>query len=353
MGLGLVQVYSSSYIFAIEKYNDGFFFIKKQFLFSFLGILMIFLIPRIPFKYIKNYSFLLWILASFLMALTFVPGMGIKAGGATRWLSLFGGLRFEPAELMKIGLVAILSTYIIHRDHVWGQWKWPMRVMVILFPMVGLLLQPDFGSFVLCLAVVLALSFAFGLPWKHIITSALIVIPSITALILMAPYRRKRIFAFLDPWSNPDSSGFQLIQSMMSFHSGGLTGEGLGEGQGKLFFLPEAHTDFTLAVLGEEMGYIGFLALLALYALIILRGFQISFNAKDTFLKAFSLGLTIVFGLSVFTNVGVVLGLLPTKGLTLPFMSYGGSSLISMCFLLSLLLNAEAEYRRNNSYAGR
>lgn len=152
---------------------------------------------------------------------------------------------------------------------------------------------------------------------------------------------------FLDPWSDPANKGFQVIQSLLSFHSGGVTGVGLGQGQGKLFFLPEAHTDFTMAVFGEELGFIGFCLLLVLYGFVVFKTFQISFKAKDTFQKCLALGFALIFSFSVFINMGVALGLLPTKGLTLPFLSYGGSSLLCLCFLFGLVINIENSLESN------
>jgi cell division protein FtsW len=159
---------------------------------------------------------------------------------------------------------------------------------------------------------------------------------------MRVPYRRARILAFLNPWEDPEQKGFQAIQSMLSFHSGGFWGVGLGQGQGKLFFLPEAHTDFTLAVLGEEMGFVGFCSILLLYGFIVWRGFQVAFKTEDLFRRSVALGFSLIFAMNVFINSGVVMGLLPTKGLTLPFLSYGGSSLVTLCFMLGLLLNLEA-----------
>ncbi|MGZ3797280.1 MAG: FtsW/RodA/SpoVE family cell cycle protein, partial [Pseudobdellovibrionaceae bacterium] len=185
------------------------------------------------------------------------------------------------------------------------------------------------------------LLFAFGLRWRYIIAFASAILPAVYFLIMAVPYRRARVLAFLDPWSNPASTGFQVIQSMLSFHSGGLTGAGIGQGQGKLFFLPEAHTDFTLAVFGEEMGFVGFLVILSLYGFVVMRGIQIAVKVEETFKKSMVLGFTLSFALSVFINAGVVMGLLPTKGLTLPFLSYGGSSLVVLCFTFGLILNVE------------
>ena len=345
MGLGLVQVYSSSYIFAIENYGDGFYFFKRQLLYSLFGACLLFWVPKIPWRYIRGYSFYLWIFSGILLSLTLIPGIGIQVGGASRWLPLVGGLRVEPGEFLKVGLVGLLALYVEKRDHSLGAWQWPLRFFSLGVPLGLLLFQPDFGTFALGLGLCFFVIFSFGFTWKKLIFSVLGILPLFLVILFAAPYRRRRILAFMDPWSDPDRSGFQLIQSMLSFHSGGLLGSGLGEGQGKLFFLPAAHTDFTLAVLGEEMGYLGFLLLLGLYGLILLRGFQTALSSRDLFLKSFALGLTLLLALSVFTNVGVVLGLLPTKGLTLPFLSYGGSSLLSTCLLVSLLLSAELKNR--------
>ncbi|MNL02581.1 Lipid II flippase FtsW [compost metagenome] len=210
-----------------------------------------------------------------------------------------------------------------------------------------MLKQPDFGSFAIVMMVGVTLLFAFGLQWKYIIAALSVLAPAFYFLVMNVPYRRARVLAFLDPWADPAQKGFQVIQSMLSFHSGGLTGAGLGQGQGKLFFLPEAHTDFTLAVFGEEMGFIGFVAILALYAFVVFRGIQVAVKTEDTFKRALCLGLSITFALSVFINAGVVMGLLPTKGLTLPFLSYGGSSLVTLAFLFGLILNIENSFEED------
>jgi cell division protein FtsW len=184
--------------------------------------------------------------------------------------------------------------------------------------------------------------FCFGLNWKILATGILASIPVFYLMVMRVPYRRARVMAFLDPWSDPENSGFQAIQSMLSMRSGGLWGVGLGQGQGKLFFLPEAHTDFTLAVFGEELGFIGMSILLILYAFILIRCLQVALSVHTKFLRITVIGLTSIFWLSVMINAGVVMGLLPTKGLTLPFLSYGGSSLVMMGLLFGVILNIEA-----------
>ena len=342
MGVGLVQVYSSSYVFAIETYNDGLFFFKKQLMFSAIGLLVVFLVTKISFDWIRNWGWTLWVAASGLVLLTWVGGIGVRVGGAHRWIQLPFGLRFEPAEILKIGFVLLMATLISRSDEMN-----PKRILTwsafILVPMLLVLKQPDFGTFALLTAVGFSLLFVFGLPWSIIIGSVMSLIPAFYFLVMNVPYRKARVMAFLDPWSESQQKGFQAIQSMLSFHSGGLWGTGLGQGQGKLFFLPEAHTDFTLAVLGEEMGFIGLFIVLSLFGFVVYRGFQLAMKTNDRFLKACCLGLALVFGITTVINAGMSMGLLPTKGMALPFLSYGGSSLISSCLLFGLFLKLESE----------
>jgi len=341
IGIGLVQVYSSSFIFAIESYGDGLFFFKKQLVFALIAFVALIGAIHIPFKYIEKFGWLMWVLAAFLVMATFIPGVGVRVGGAIRWIQLPFGVRFEPAELLKISFSLLFASLICRQQNFLAKFKWPMLMVLVLAPMALLLKQPDFGSFAIILMVGAGLLFAFGLRWRYIVAAATAVLPAVYFLVMAVPYRRARVLAFLDPWSDPASRGFQVIQSMLSFHSGGLMGAGIGQGQGKLFFLPEAHTDFTLAVFGEEMGFVGFLTILSLYGFVVMRGIQIAVKAEEPFKKSMVLGLTLSFALSVFINAGVVMGLLPTKGLTLPFLSYGGSSLVVLCFTFGLILNVE------------
>lgn len=341
IGIGLVQVYSSSFIFAIESYGDGLFFFKKQLFFALIAFVTLIGTIHIPFKYIEKFGWLLWVGAAVLVLSTFIPGVGVRVGGAIRWIQLPLGLRFEPAELLKVSFSLLFASLICRQQNFLAKVKWPMLAVIVLAPLALLLKQPDFGSFAIILMVGVGLLFAFGLRWRYIAAAAAVILPAVYFLVMAVPYRRARVLAFLDPWSDPASKGFQVIQSMLSFHSGGLTGAGIGQGQGKLFFLPEAHTDFTLAVFGEEMGFIGFLIILSLYGFVVMRGIQIAVKAEEPFKKSMVLGLTLSFALSVFINAGVVMGLLPTKGLTLPFLSYGGSSLVVLCFTFGLILNVE------------
>ncbi|MFN8791358.1 MAG: putative lipid II flippase FtsW [Bdellovibrionales bacterium] len=347
LGIGVVQVYSSSYVFAIETYNDGLFFFKRQLMFAAVALVVMVAAIQVPFDWIRRYAWLLWVASAIGILLTLVPGLGVRVGGAHRWLQMPFGFRVEPAEFMKLGFVCLMATLIsryksfqIKRILVWS--------LAVILPLLLLLKQPDFGTFVLLVAVGFGLLFAFGLPWSVIVVSSAVAVPTFYALVMNVGYRRARVLAFLDPWSEAHQKGFQAIQSMLSFHAGGIWGTGLGQGQGKLFFLPEAHTDFTLAVLGEEMGFVGLLVVMSLFSYLVFRCFQLSLKTEDRFKKAMALGIALVFGLTVVINAGMAMGLLPTKGMALPFLSYGGSSLVASALMFGLMLNLENEILNGN-----
>ncbi len=340
-GIGLVQVYSSSYIFATESYNDGLYFFKRQAVFTVLAFFVLIVTSQIPMQLIRRWGWVLWPVSFILLCATFVPGIGVRVGGAIRWIQLPAGIRFEPSEILKLGFSFLFASLVCRHQNFLGHIKWGWLFFMITIPFAVLLKQPDFGSFMIMLLVGTALLFTFGLRMKWLLTAGIAALPALYFIVWHSPYRRARVQAFLDPWSDPAKKGFQVIQSMLSVHSGGLTGQGLGQGQGKLFFLPEAHTDFTMAVFSEEMGFVGIFILMSLFAFVVFRGFQIVLKTEDLFKKTLALGLTLTFAFSVFINVGVVMGLVPTKGLTMPFMSYGGSSLLVLSFLFGILLNIE------------
>ncbi|MBL7543520.1 MAG: putative lipid II flippase FtsW [Bdellovibrionaceae bacterium] len=347
VGLGLVQVYSSSYIFAFENYGDGLFFLKKQVLFTLIGFVAFFVAFKIRLDWFEKLSWTMWIFSTILVALTLVPGIGVRVGGAIRWIQLPFGFRFEPAELLKVSLVFFLSTLLFSEKNFISQRSLFNRFVILCIPFGLLLRQPDFGSFVILLATAVSLFFLSGLSWKWIASGVALSLPVFYFLVMRVDYRRARIAAFIDPWSDPERKGFQVIQSMLSFHSGGVSGAGLGNGQGKLFFLPEAHTDFTLAVFGEELGFVGLFILMSLYAYIVFRIFQIGILTKSPFFKSVCIGSGVLFGLNFLINAGVTMGLVPTKGLTLPFLSYGGSSLVVFMFLFGVLVNIERNTERS------
>jgi cell division protein FtsW len=349
VGLGLVQVYSSSYIFAYENYGDGLFFLKKQILFTLIGFAVFFAAFSVRLEWIEKLSWTFWVGSVGMVALTLIPGIGVRVGGAVRWIQLPFGFRFEPAELLKVSLVFYLSTILFSGKNFISQRSLFIRFTLLALPFGLLLRQPDFGSFTILFVTAVSLFFLSGISWRWIVSGAAVSVPLFYFLVMKSDYRRARIMAFLDPWSDPERKGFQVIQSMLSFHSGGATGAGLGNGQGKLFFLPEAHTDFTLAVFGEELGFIGLVVLMALYGYIVFRIFQIGILTKSLFFKSICIGGGVLFGLNFLINAGVTMGLFPTKGLTLPFLSYGGSSLVVFMFLFGILVNVEKNTERSLS----
>jgi cell division protein FtsW len=345
MGFGLVQVYSSSFIYAIDTYENGHHFFLRQLVFSGLGLVALYFVARLKWKFSRALGLSLFALSMLGVVLTFVPGLGVEVGGASRWLQLPMGLRFEPSELLKVSFPFLLATLIVTKPiERFGRLDPIFRFSSVLVPLVLLHKQPDFGSLALIVAVSLCVLFVFGMRWRYVFGAIALAVPAFYVLVVNVPYRLARIRGFIDPWADPTEKGFQIIQSLLSFQSGGVWGAGLGQGQGKLFFLPEAHTDFTLAVLGEELGLIGFLAVLGIYGYLIFRGLRISAQVPADFERVVALGLTCLFAFQVFTNMGVVLGLLPTKGLTLPFLSYGGSSLIATCLAFGWLLNIQRSF---------
>lgn len=344
MGVGIIFVYSSSFIFAIESRSDGFFYFKKQVIFALMGIVALFGAATVPFGLIRRFGFLSWLIFGVMVCLTLIPGIGVRSGGAIRWIHLGGGIYFEPSEFLKISLPLLMGYLISKFDQSENKLKTFMLSTLLFFPLPVLLKQPDFGSFAVCTFVIFSLLFTFGMRWIWVISGSAIASVSFYALVMNVPYRKARIMAFLDPWSAIATGGYQVIQSLLSFYTGGLFGSGLGQGQGKLFFLPEAHTDFVFSVLGEETGFFGVMILFSIYGFLMYKIFQMTAKLKDLKAQVMAMGLCLVFTVQVLTNLCVVFGLLPTKGLALPFMSYGGSSMLATCILFGLLLNIQRTY---------
>ena len=341
MGIGLVLVYSASFIFASETYGDGLYFFKRQLVFVVLSLVGLGFASIFPYTYLKKFFWFFFALLVGSLLAVFVPGLGHRVGGAVRWISIPGGLRFEPGELAKL-MSPVIFAYLLTYEKKKTDSKWKffyIALTVTLLPVLIMLKQPDFGSSVICFLVGATLLFCFGLPWRYLFITGVVAVPTFYALVMGKEYRRQRVLAFMNPWADPAHGGFQVIQSMLSLHAGGFWGVGIGKGQGKLFFLPEAHTDFILAVLGEETGFLGLIFVLLLFSWIIFRGIQIAGRCKDPFGRRLAMGLSALIAFQVIINTGVVTGLLPTKGLTMPFLSYGGSSLVAVSLACGVLLN--------------
>lgn len=344
---GLVHIYSSSYIFALEAYSNPLYFFNKQLLFTLISVLAFYVVIKIPWSFIVKVSPLVFYIVLVLLALTLIPNIGVKVGGARRWLRL-AFFSIEPVEFFKIIMVFYFSSLLSFKDWLKDKKSIALQVFLFISPLVILLMQPDFGSLVICLVVFFILLFLSPIKLRWIFLSVLTAMTGLFTLIIIEPYRLKRLQAVLDPWSDPYGKGFQLIQSLLAFYSGSWFGKGFGEAQSKLFFLPEAHTDFTLAVLGEELGFFGVVFFIFIYSYMIYRGFVIAYQSKDVYRSYVATGLTVVFGLGIYLNIAIELGLLPPKGLSLAFLSYGGSHLLANSIMIALLLNIDRTNKAEN-----
>jgi len=351
---GLLMVYSASYIFAEERTGDGFTFIRKQVFYAVLGFCAFFVSSRVPHQKWYQWAPMALLTVTGMLVLVMLPGVGAKVGGAQRWINL-GLFRFQPAEFAKLfGVMFVARQLVKHQRHLNTFRKGVVAPIALLLPvMVLLLAQPDFGSTVLLAGTTFILMFVAGVRPLYLFGGLFSAVGAAVTLVVTSPYRMTRVMTFIDPWRDPAGKGFQVIQSMLGLHNGSLFGQGLGNGKEKLFFLPEAHNDFIFAVIGEELGFIGVTAVIFAYIFFIYRGLRISWNAlhgrQDRFGFYLGAGISIILGLQAFINMGVVMGLLPTKGLTLPFISYGGSALTLNLFAIGILYSIskanEASYR--------
>ena len=341
--IGTVMIYSSSSILATERFRDGQFFLKKQLLFFFLGLLLMVLMTRIPYYKLRKLAWPGIAASIFFLCAIWIPPFGIKAGGAVRWFNL-GVFSFQVSELAKVALILLLAHFLtLKANHLREISQGLLIPFGITGVIVGLiLLQPDFGTTVIIVVITLMMIYLAGGRIVHLAGLAALFLPVAIWLLLNRSYRITRILAFLDPWKDPRNSGFQIIQSLIAFGSGGAFGVGIGDGMQKLFYLPEPHTDFILSVIGEESGLIGVGLILCLYIILIVRGFQISLKAPDLFGNLLAAGLTMLLALEAFINIAGVMGLIPIKGLALPFLSYGGTSLMMSLIAVGILLNISA-----------
>jgi cell division protein FtsW len=341
---GVVMVYSSSSIMSAKRYADGFYFLKRQGLYALVGFSLMAILMQIDYHRWRRLAVPLLLLCGVSLLLVFVPGLGVKAGGASRWIRL-PGFSLQPSELTKLGLVLYMAHSLAKKKDKIQTFKFGfVPYMVLLAILLGVVLaQPDLGSAVTMAAVAFCMLLVAGTRWRHIVSVVVLALPFLYFLVMNVDYRRRRILAFLNPWDDPTGTGFQIIQSWIAFGTGGWLGNGLGEGKQKLFFLPEAHTDFIFSVVGEELGFVGVLVVTAMFLLLVLRGIRTALCAPDDFGRYLAFGLTILIGLEAFTNIAVVLGMLPTKGLALPFLSYGGTSLLTTLMAMGVLLNISSQ----------
>jgi cell division protein FtsW len=345
--IGYVMVASSSLHLGEEMKQDSFHYPIRQLVHIALGFVLAIGVVRTPMANWEKIGSSLFIGGLFLLVIVLIPGLGVKVNGSIRWLSL-GGLRIQVSEVVKFFSVIYMAGYVTrHRDNLQGS-AYGIIKPLLLFSVacVLLLLEPDFGSAVVILMIAMGVMFLGGARLKQFIILLSLVFALAATLVIVAPYRMARLVSFVDPFKDYLKSGYQLSQALISFGRGEVLGVGLGSGIQKLFYLPEAHTDFLFSVIGEELGLLGVITVIVLYALLIWRAFTIAVAAEQLeqhFAAFIAYGLGIWLGFQSFVNMGVNMGILPTKGLTLPLMSYGGSSMMVMCCAFALLFRVHSE----------
>jgi len=347
LAIGLVMVASASISIADSKTSTPFYYLYRQLMAASIGLVAAMMIFKIRLVYWEKSGMILLALSFAMVVLVLIPGIGKTVNGSTRWIPI-GFLNLQVSEIVKLFLMIYVAGYLVRhgeqvRSSLWGFLK-PMIMigLVCLF----LLLEPDFGASVVIMMTVLGMTFLAGVRFTQFVAVLTLFGSAATLLVISSPYRLQRLTAFVNPWADPFDSGFQLTQSLIAIGSGSWTGVGLGSSVQKLFYLPEAHTDFLFAVLAEELGLIGVVVVISLYAALVFRIFMIARMAESNgnqFASYLSYGIGIWLGLQAFINIGVNMGVLPTKGLTLPLMSYGGSSLIVVSTSIGLLLRISYE----------
>jgi cell division protein FtsW len=348
IALGFIMIYSASSIMAIKKFADASHYLKRQLICVGLGLGIMSFARRVPYK--AYYGPISWVFYASvgLLVLVLIPGLGVEINNARRWFQLKSFL-FQPAEYAKVVWIVYLSVSLVKKQERIkqpGVSFWPHVILCGLLSGL-LLLQPDFGTaFMIGLLTVVMLAVG-GVPCRHLFILGPIAMAGLYKFVYKVPYRWERVTAFWNPWTDPLDSGYQLIQAWIAVGSGGLFGKGMGAGHQKLFYLPESYTDFILAVIGEELGFAGILAVCLLFFFLFKTGLRISRNAPDFLGSLMALGLTSLLTLQALLNMGVVLGLLPTKGLPLPFISYGGSAFTANCLAAGILMSiARSSERR-------
>jgi cell division protein FtsW len=337
---GVVMVYSASAVYAGARLGDGLWFFKRQACGAVAGLVALLIAMKVGYRRLEVLAVPLVVISIALLVLLHVPGLGHAAGGAHRWMKL-GPLTFQPSEIAKISLVLWLARSLSkkqERIRIFSVGFLPHLVMLGLFGAL-LLWEPDFGTTVVLGCVTFALLFVAGARLTYLFALIGAAAPVVAFLVWHSRYRLQRVMTFLDPWKDPQGHGYQTVESLLGFGAGGSFGVGLGESHQKLFFLPAAHTDFILSIVGEELGFAGVAAVLVLFGVLVWRGIKAAHAAPDAFGCWLALGLTLLVSLEALVNAGMALALLPTKGMALPFLSYGMTSVIASCLAAGILLS--------------
>jgi len=339
-GIGLAMSYSASAAFAERTFHDSFYFLKRQFLWCAAGFSVLFLFQRVDYRAFAKLTKIMLLVSLVSLVLVLVPGIGKNVKGSLRWLSL-GPVNVQPSEIVKIAMVIYLAkVFSTEHDGVTNhviQLLIPMLITAVMFMLI--MLQPDFGTAMTLLFVSVLVLFVSGFPLAYIVSLFILSIPMFYLIIYQVAYRRARLMAFFDPWRYRYGIGYHIIQSFIAFKAGGFLGAGLGSGTQKLQRLPEPHTDFIFAVIAEEAGLMGTAFIILLFCAFFWRGMKIALGAPDEFGRLLAIGMTLLVVVQAFVNIGVVSGRLPTTGIPLPFISYGGSSLVTTMMAAGILLN--------------
>lgn len=338
--IGIIMVYSASQVTALERLDDSYYFLKKQLMWALLGIICMVLVMGVDYWNYQKFAVPILIMAFVLLVMVLLPGIGKTVNGAQRWLGV-GSLAIQPSEIIKISLVIFMSHGLSLQRNKLKKFTTGLLPFLMLLAAACLLilLQPDLGTAVSIAGTVYVMFFAAGAQGKHLSSLALLGVAAVGVAIFLEPYRLRRFVAFVDPWADPLGSGFHIIQSLYALGSGGLFGLGLGKSHQKFFYLPEQHTDFIFAILGEELGFLGGAVVLLLFILFLWRGFRIALASPDSFSSLLAVGITTMIALQAIINIGVVTGSMPVTGIPLPLISFGGTSLVFTLTGVGILLN--------------
>ncbi|HIO22107.1 MAG TPA: putative lipid II flippase FtsW [Nitrospirales bacterium] len=340
LAVGIMMMYSSSALLAQRRYEDTAFFLKRQSIWISVGLIMLYAVSHFQHRYWRKLIGPLLCIGLALLAVVLFSPLGEPINGARRWIRL-GVMTIQPSEMIKVILIVYLACYLAGRgERIQSFVQGALPVVFVVGVFVSLIMcQPDLGTAVVILTVTGGMLFIGGVPVRHLAGLSTAALAMCAYLVTQTAYQRQRVLTFLNPWDDPMDSGFQTIQSMLAIGSGGIWGMGLGEGNQKRLFLPEPHTDFIFAVLAEELGLIGGMMVLGLYGVLIWRGFRIAWGSNDLLGYYLAYGITLLFSIQVLINVGVVSGMLPAKGLTIPFLSYGGSAIVMNLVAIGILIS--------------
>ncbi|MDP8265991.1 MAG: putative lipid II flippase FtsW [Candidatus Aceula meridiana] len=338
--LGVVMIFSSSGVYAAKELGSSSYFLKRHLSYLAIGLVLMFAAMAFDYRVLSKFAKPILLFAIFLLVLVLIPGIGKEIYGARRWFRLFG-FGFQPSEFAKLAILIYMADFLSRKkDKIKNFVHGFLPAMIALGVTCLLILkQPDLGTTLLISSASLIMFFVAGMPLFYLVLIGFLSLPAAYFLVIRVPYRMRRIQAFLDPWKDSQGAGFQLVQSQIALGSGGIFGIGLGKSLQKLFYLPAAHTDFVFSIIGEELGLIGTLTVIILFALFVWQGARIAKRTEDSFGYFLAVGIVAMIGLQAIVNIGVSIGAFPTKGLPLPFISYGGSALIAQLISVGILLN--------------